>query len=378
MAGQIIDRGKNKQGQQTYLLRVFMGRDATGKKKYLSKTVYGNKKDAQKELLTLLNQKDQGTLIEPSKDSVDKYLNHWLESSAKAKVRERTYQSYMDMLRLYIRPTLGLRRLSKLTPLEIQATYNRLVEQGLSASTIRRAHAVFNAALNQAMKWQIIQKNPAHYVELPRVQREEMTVLSTKQAKQFLEVAVYDKHYALFVLLLTTGLRPGEALGLKWRDLHDKKIRVQRSLIRNHRGGGWQLEEPKTKRSKRVVPIPNDTLEILRQHKIEQAKQKLQAGKQYEDHDLIFATDRGQPLHERNILQRNFKPLLKKADLPDMRLYDLRHTCATLLLAAGENPKIVSERLGHSSVVMTLDVYSHVLPDMQQQATEKLQSILFD
>lgn len=147
--------------------------------------MYGNKKEAQKELTILLRKKDQGTMVESSKDSINKYLDHWLEIAAKSKVRERTYYSYIDMLRLYIRPTLGLHKLSRFTPLDIQSTYNQLEKRGLSASTIRRAHAVFNASLNQAMKWQMIHKNPASFVELPRIKRKEMEVLSPTQSNLF-------------------------------------------------------------------------------------------------------------------------------------------------------------------------------------------------
>jgi integrase len=179
----------------------------------------------------------------------------------------------------------------------------------------------------------------------------------------------------LFAVMLTTGLRPSEALGLKWDDLQGVTLRIQRSI--EHNGNGWNFGSLKTPKARRSVSVPSSLLIRLKAHRIKQAKQKLSAGADYQDHGLIFATPEGQPLDLANIRQRHFKPILQKAGLPDIRMYDLRHTCATLLLAAGENVKVVSERLSHASVAMTLDNYAHVLPDMQQQATDKLEDMLY-
>lgn len=163
---------------------------------------------------------------------------------------------------------------------------------------------------------------------------------------------------------------------MKWQDIDFEKgrVHIQRAFSRTK--GGWSLEEPKTPQSKRSIPLPVSVTQDLTEYKRKQAREKLRA-KQYKDHDLVFAGKTGEPPDQRNIVNRHFKPILKKAKLPEIRLYDLRHTCATLLLAAGENPKIVSERLGHSSVTLTLDTYSHVLPDMQEKAASKLEKILF-
>lgn len=181
---------------------------------------------------------------------------------------------------------------------------------------------------------------------------------------------------ALFSLLLASGMRPGEALGLKWEDIDfsNNRVHVRRTLSKSK--DGWGFEETKTSRSRRSIPLPGSVVKDLREHKKEQLEQKLK-NPQYKDHGLVFANANGEPPGYRNIINRHFKPILKANNLPDIRLYDLRHTCATLFLAAGENPKIVSERLGHSSIVLTLDTYSHVLPDMQEKAAAKLESILF-
>lgn len=370
--GQIIERGKNK-----YLVRVYMGTDAKGKRKYHSKTINSGKKDAQAYLTKVLRERDLGIFIEPSKESFGEYIDTWLEAAARPRIRPKTYRSYEQLVRLYIKPTLGELMLPQVTPEKVQVLYNRMGDDGLSPRTVRYTHSVLRSALQQAVKWGKIHRNPADLVDLPRHERKEMRALSPEEAARFIKATVYSKYKALLSLLITTGVRPGEAYGLKWGDvdLAGKKISINRTLSRS--GKGWSLEEPKTARSRRSIPIPPSVVSDLREHKREQAAVKLKAGGEYNDQGFVFATSTGEPLHERNIISKHFKPLLRDAGLPDIRIYDLRHTCATLLLAAGENPKVVSERLGHASVTLTLDTYSHVLPDMQQAATDKLEAMLF-
>jgi len=183
----------------------------------------------------------------------------------------------------------------------------------------------------------------------------------------------------LFAFALVTGMRPGEYLALQWKDVDhiSGAVAVRRALAQSAEGS-WKFEEPKTARSRRSIPLPPSVIKALHSHRRRQAVEILAAGPGYTNHDLVFAAENGSPLAIRNLVRRHFKPILKAAGLPSsFRLYDLRHSCATLLLSAGENPKIVAERLGHASVTMTLDVYSHVLPDMQRAATEKLEAMLF-
>ena len=176
-------------------------------------------------------------------------------------------------------------------------------------------------------------------------------------------------------------MRPEEYLALQWQDVDFNRgvVTVRRALVWPRKGAGWTFTEPKTARSRRSIPLPASVTAALASHKRQQAAERLKAGAEYQNHDLVFASQEGTPIMMRNLLRRHFKPILKRAKLPDtFRLYDLRHSCATLLLAANEHPKVVSERLGHASVTLTLDTYSHVLPTMQQAATEKLESILFE
>jgi integrase len=174
-------------------------------------------------------------------------------------------------------------------------------------------------------------------------------------------------------------MRPEEYLGLQWKDIdfENSTVTVRRTLLWRN-GGGWYFDEPKTSRSRRTLPLPSSLVKALSEHKRRQAEIRLKVGSKYQNNDFVFATGEGIPLMRRNIIRRHFRPILKRANLSsNLRLYDLRHSCATLLLSVGENPKVVSERLGHASIVLTLDTYSHVLPSMQQAATEKLENLLF-
>jgi integrase len=375
-AGQIIPRGED-----TWLVRIFMGRDGNGKRQYLNKTIRGKKKDAQDYLSKTLTAISTGTFIEPSPMSVKDYLDKWLKGAAQPRLRANTYREYEGLLDRYIIPVLGDKRLSDVRPLDVQSLYTSMSKQGLSPRTVRFTHSVLSSALKQAVRWRMLAHNPCDAVELPRKAGKEMQALTPVEAARFLKEAASDRWCALFILALATGLRPSEYFGLKWSDidLDSGLVTVQRSLIwKSYKSGDWYFGEPKTPRSRRRIPIPASAVCALKEHRRHQAEGRLKAGAAYQNLDLVFATSEGQPLIRLNVIQKHFKPILKRAGLPEtLRLYDLRHSCATLLLAANENPKVVSERLGHSSIMLTMDIYSHVLPDMQQAATEKLEKMLF-
>jgi integrase len=376
MAGQII-----KRGDKNWIVRIFMGRDGNGKRRYLNKTVRGTKKDANTYLSKTLTEISAGTFVESSPDTVQEYLNKWLETAAKPRLRENTYKEYEGLIERYVKPTLGAMRLSDLRPLDVQKFYASLTEKQLSPRTVRFTHSVLTSAFKQAVRWRILAHNPCNSVELPRKAATEMQALTPVEAAKFLKEAGSDRWSALFALALATGLRPSEYLGLKWADidLEQGVINVQRSLHwRSYKTGDWYFGEPKTPRSSRRIPLPVSVLRELINHKRHQGEERLKAGAEYKNLDLVFATGTGQPLIRLNVVQKHFKPILERAKLPaTLRLYDLRHSCATLLLAANENPKVVSERLGHASITLTMDTYSHVLPDMQQGASDKLERMLF-
>jgi integrase len=372
--GQVIKR-VSKSGEASYLVRVPNGRNANGSRKYLSQTVY-TRKDADKLLTKWLRDTDQGLVIEPSAITLNTYLDKWLEA-ARPRLGARTYSDYVKDSARYIRPTLGQRRLDQIKPLDVQTLYGGLEQRGLGANTIRRVHATLSGALGQAVKWQMLPYNPAKGAQRPKVKRKEMQALDVAQAQTFRQAAAETRWGALFTFALSTGMRPGEYLALRWQDVdwQGGAVRVQQALVQAD--GRWQFGEPKTPQSRRTIPLPPSLTVLLREHQKQQAEERLACGPDYASHGLVFANARGEPLDQHNLIARHFKPLLKRAGLPSIRLYDLRHTCATLLLLAGENVKVVSERLGHASIVLTLDVYSHVLKSQKQGAADRMESLLW-
>jgi integrase len=374
MAGQLVQRGPDR-----WLIRAFRGRDAAGKRIYVAKTVAGTRKQAERALRELLGQKDSGTLTKTTRESAETYVTRWLDVWCKGQVRERTLASYRWLLKQYVFPVLGTRKLAQLQPDELRALYQAMAERDLSSRTIRYTHAVIRQALQKAVDLNLLVRNPADLARPPKgvtTERRELNVITPDQTGKFLDAARRDRWYALWLLLLTSGLRPGEALGLKWPDLDGNKVRVVRSLVPGKRGA-WALSEPKTERSRRTVALPETTVKALKEHRKRQAEEKLKAGEHYRDHGLIFAMPDGEPPNYRGLVLSHFKPILTRAKLPStLRVYDLRHSTATLLLVAGEHPKVVSERLGHSSITMTLDTYSHVLPDLQERAAARLEALL--
>lgn len=371
MRGQLINRGEN-----VWQVRIPIGRGPDGKRLFHTKTIRGPKRDAQQYQTKVLRELDTQTFVDASQEPFSDFLRKWLETTVRQRVRERSYEDYKAIAARHLLPVLGHRPLSLIGPEEVQTLYSNLLDQGLSARTVRYAHSVLHGALEQAVKWRKIAANPSKSVDLPRQARREMRALTPEEAGRFLQASSGTKWHALWVLLLTTGLRPGEALALKWGDLDGERLRVQRSLSRGAKGA-WRFHEPKSARGRRVVSLPASAKATLQAHRAQQNRARLQAGRQWLDHDLVFTSRHGEPLDYRVVVQRHFKPLAKIAELEDLRPYDLRHTCATLLLAAGENVKVVSERLGHASASITLDVYSHVLPDMQQLAAERMERVLF-
>jgi integrase len=230
------------------------------------------------------------------------------------------------------------------------------------------------SALSQAVKWHLIYSNPCDAVELPRHKPREMQALTKEEATRLL--AVPTKHACLFAFLLTSGARPSEALGLKWPDVDLEKATVTiRRTLQWHTTGGFYFAETKTKGSRRTVPLPTSLVEQVKTHRASQAEALLKLGVRT---DLVFANSKGAPIMRKNLVRRHFKPALEAAKLSaNLSLYCLRHTCARLLLQAGTHPKVVAEQLGHSSTMLTLDVYSHIAPGMQSEATACIEKMLY-
>jgi integrase len=318
----------------------------------------------------------KGIYFDDENQTVAQYMERWLEDSARGDLGHRAYHNYKLQITRHISPAFGRLKLSKLTAAHIQSLYAAKLRGGLKPSSVRYIHAVLHRALEQAARFNLIPFNPAARVDPPKIRQEEITPLDAEQARRFLHAAREDGFEALYVLSLTMGLRMGEALGLRWSDvdLDAGTLRVNRQVQRMRGGGGLVFSEPKNA-SRRTLELPQRAVEALRNQRKKQAEEQLRAT-DYEDSGLVFATGKGTPIDAQNIINRFFKPLLKRAELPDIRWHDLRHTYATLLLARGTHPTYVQKSLGHASVQLTLDRYSHWMPSMGRNTAEGIDEAL--
>jgi integrase len=342
------------------------------------KYIYGRKyKDVERKLAEAMGDAAKGIYFDDENQTVAQYMEGWLEGSAKGDLGHRAYHNHRLQIRRHISPAFARLKLSKLTAAHIQSLYAAKLRDGLKPSSVRYIHAVLHRALEQAVRFNLIPFNPAARVDPPKVRQEEITPLDAEQARAFLAAARGDRFECLYVLSLTIGLRLGEALGLKWSDidLDAKTLRVSRQLQRMREGGGLVFGEPKNA-SRRTVDLPQRTVEALRNHRKQQMEEQLRVGSKWQDHGLVFTSSKGTPLDAQNIVNRHFKPLLRRAGLPDIRWHDLRHTYATLLLARGTHPTYVQKSLGHASVQLTLDRYSHWMPSMGRNTAEAIDEAL--
>jgi len=293
-------------------------------------------------------------------------------------VKATTFERYEQIARHHLKPALGRVKLKALTPAHVRGLYREKLEAGLSARTVRYVHTTLHKALKQAVMDGLIPRNVTGSVKPPQPSREEMCPLTPEQAKLLLQLAHEsgDRLEALYVLAIHTGLRQGELLGLKWDDvdLEDGSLQVRRTLTITK--DGPVFTSPKTTGSRRSVKLTSNAIEVLKHHLERQLAETDRVGSLWRENGLIFASESGEPLNRHNLTRRSFKPLLKRAGLPQIRFHDLRHTCATLLLIRNVNPKIVSEMLGHSTIAITLDTYSHVLPNMRNQAAAAMEEAL--
>jgi integrase len=328
-------------------------------------------------LATAISDRNKGLPVAiDGKQTVRQYLEGWL-AAIKGNVRPKTFTGYEIYVRLHTVPTLGKTRIAKLTPQQLQALYSKKLEEGLSPTTVFHIHATIHRALQQAVRWGVIARNVAGLVDPPRRTRQEMKTYSSEQARILLDAAVGERLEALYILAITTGMRQGELLGLRWKDvdLDEQVLRVRATMQRTKEG--LTFCEPKTAGSRRQIALTSQAITALRRHRANQAEERLRMGPSWEDKDLVFCTANGRPIEATNLLRRSFKPLLKKAGLPNLRFHDLRHTAATICLKKKVPAKVVSEMLGHSRIAITLDTYSHVLPDMQREATAAMEAALW-
>ena len=323
-----------------------------------------------------MTDRDDGLVFDTGSLTVGEYLELWLKDSVRGTVRQSTYEAYEYVTYPHIIPALGRVKLKSLTPTHVRGFYRDRLDSGLSGATVRKMHLVLQKALDQAVSDGLVPRNVVKGIRLLQTKKKEIQPLTPEQARILLDAAGDDRLEALYVLAVATGLREGELLALKWEDveLEDAVLRVRHTLTRT--GGKVTLGPPKTKKSRRSVGLTQRAVEALRAHLSRQLEEMERMGSLYRPGGLVFANEIGGIINPSNLRNRSFKPLLKRAGLPHIRFHDLRHTCATLLLSRNVNPKVVSEMLGHSSITITLDTYSHVLPTMQESAVRALEEAL--
>ncbi len=384
MKGSIVKRGK-----KSWAAVVYVGKDPdTGKdrqKWYTHKT----EGEAEAHLTTLLGQLTGGGTIPNTKLKVGEFLDQWLEKYAAGAVGPTTLRSYQDTVKKHLKPELGLIPLMRLSPAAIQGYFTQKLKEErimkkskkrlppLSPSTVQRHAMLLHEALRHAVKWGYLIRNPADMADPPAKRQTEMRVWDEKQVQCFLEKAKASPYYRLYLAAITTGMRQGELLGLRWSDvdLSRSVARIQQTFYRL--AGKMIWKEPKTKKSRRSIDLSPVLVEELLSLREDQNDHRRLFGDQYEEHDLIFCQVNGKPLHAHNVVRRDFCKVIGAAKLPRIRFHDLRHCHATLMLSCGTHLKVVQERLGHCSIRVTGDIYSHVLPGMQRQAVSDFDARLF-
>ena len=344
--------------------------------KRFRKSFYGKtRREVQEKLTAALRSHQQGLPLAPERQTVAQFLEYWLAESVKQNVRPRTYEGYCLHVRLHIVPALGRIRLAKLTAQNVQEFLNAKLRDGYAPRTVQYMHAVLRRALGQALRWGLVAQNVATLVDRPKVRRPEVKPFDPEQARALLAAVKGDRLEALYSVALAVGLRRGEALGLHWDDvdLEAGTLRVRVTVQRVD--GKLRLVETKTDRSRRTIALPQTAAAALRVHRTRQLRERLAAGSRWQETGLVFTTTIGTPLEPRNVT-RQFRKVLMKAGLPLKRFHDLRHTCASLLLAQGVHPRVVMEILGHSQISMTMDTYSHVMPVLERDAASQMDALL--
>ncbi|MCZ2805748.1 site-specific integrase [Modestobacter sp. VKM Ac-2983] len=319
---------------------------------------------------------DAGAPVKDTTMSLSAWLEDWSTKALPASDRRQaTIDLYATIARKHLVPALGTRPLDRIRPSDVEALIVSKRTAGLAPSTVRTIYTVLRAALDITVRDGLLGRNPAAAVRRPAVERQDAAFLTVDDAHRLLDSMRGERLEPLFRLMLATGLRRGEALGLHWSDvdLDGGTLRVRWTLTRTSKG--LQLGEPKTEKSRRSVPLPRSTVAALRAHRQQQATEQLAAGEAWRDSDLLFTTEVGTPLEPRNVLRR-FETLAERAGLRDVHLHTLRHSAASFLLAAGTHTKVVQEHLGHSSYAITADIYSHVAPEQRREAADRLDEAL--
>ena len=365
MKGTIRRRGKN-----SWELRFDLPHGPDGKRRRQHVNVKGKKADAERKLRDTLASLDRGLPLDSRKVTVRDYMDRWLRDYAVPHTRPRTSERYASDIRLHISPSIGHLQLAQLRPADIQELEARLLDRGKSRRSVKHVHVVLKQALKHAARWGLIHYNPAEAVDPPKGSVHEIQPPNVEQVRAILVLASETPYGSALTFMARTGCRRSECLGLRWvdLDLDTGTASIVRSLQRVGKRG-LVFQPPKSAKSKRRIALDGRTVDILRIHQGAQVLSKAELGNIYQEYGLVFPGQLGKPLDPAT-LTRNFIKLAKRAGLDGIRLHDLRHFHATLLLKNNTHLKVVQERLGHASIATTGNIYSHVAPEMQRDAAE--------
>lgn len=371
-----------RKDRKKWTLEVQIGRKDNGKpkKKYYS---FSTKKEAEAKLIEINYEKEYGLSINPNELTVEEYIDSWLKYK-RNKVKPKTFDGYEQVLRLYVKPYIGKINIQELNSEDINEMNQCLRKKGLSSTTIKNANTDLKICLNYAEKKEIIKKNPFVNVDPIKVEKRQITVLNEEEIKKFLKAIEGTRFEAVYVLLITVGLRVGEVLGLSWYNIDSKnnRIWIDKTIQRvrvfdehlNKIRSELIINAPKTQKSMREIYLLDTTMKALGKHKIGQDEEKRKVGDTYIDKDFVFATATGKLIDPKNF-SRSFKKILKSANLPNIRVHDLRHTFATAALENDMQMKVLQEILGHANYSTTADIYSHVNSKHKRKEMNKLEGV---
>lgn len=376
-------RGHIRKRGNTWAVVVDHGQDEDGKRRQKWHSGYRTKRDAERALTEILSRISAGTYMDPGRQTTADYLREWL-TAIKGTIRPGTWTSYRTNVERHVIPRVGARELRLLGASQLNALYAELLESGrcdneggLSTRTVRYTHTILHRALRDAVRWGKLARNPADLADPPKSRTPELKVWERDELRRFLTTVKEDRLYAAWLLVATTGLRRGELFGLRWSDLDLDAGRASIRQTLSSVGGKLTFSTPKTAKSRRSIALDPATVIALRRHRDNQDKERATWAEVYADLDLVFCRQDGSPLRPDTITRR-FHQLSREAGVPPVRLHDVRHTYASIGLAAGMHPKVMAERLGHATVGITLDTYSHVVPALAEQAAHQLAALILE
>lgn len=370
-----------KRSKSSWTVVIELGRDADGRRRRIKRAVKGPKPLAKQVLRQMLQELDSGTYVEDRGMTLEEFLHRWLEDYCRPKLAPKTFLSYSYLLEKHVLPHLGHAQIAKIRPVDLQGLYSSLLQSGrldgkggLSARTVQYVHAVLHKAFDCAVRWNLLARNPAAAAEPPRYRRPPVKTLDEEAVAKVLEYCD-DLTGRIVRFAVLTGMRLGEILALRWDDVDwsGGRVELSRSLQKLPRRE-YELKETKTEKGRRNVALGRAALATLKEAKRWDAACRLQRGTEFSDMGLVFHRGDGRPLHS-SVVYHRLNRAAERAGVGRIRVQDLRHTHASLLLKRGVHPKVVQERLGHSSISLTLDTYSHVAPGLQEAAARSLDGL---